>query len=125
MIEEINNNNNNNNGQWRDKSLNKIFFIVLLLMSCGLWCGLYLVFHGFCCEVLPIYFQIGKVPSVDIRELIYEGLYHIVSYGVFGENGTQDVLRGRNGLFWNLNLTFATPCWSGVCPLIFFLVLIF
>ena len=75
--------------------------------------------------VLLIYFLVGKVLSVDIRALIYGGLYHIVSYGVFSEKKTQDVSKGRNGLFWNLNLSFFTPCWSGVCPLIFFLVLIF
>ena len=73
MLEEINN--NNNNGQWRDKSLDKIFFIVLLLMSYDLWCGLYLVFYGLCREVLLIYFRVGKVPLVDIKALIYGGLY--------------------------------------------------
>ena len=51
--------------------------------------------------MLLIYSQVGKVPSVDIGALIYKGLYHIVSYGVFGENGTQDVSRGTNSLFWN------------------------
>ena len=60
--------------------------------------------------VLLIYFLVGKVPLVDIRALIYEGLYHIVSYGVFSESKTQDVSKGRNGLFWNLNLSFFTPC---------------
>ena len=60
--------------------------------------------------VLLIYFLVGKVPSVDIRALIYEELYHIVSYGVFSESKTQDVSKGRNGLFWNLNLSFFTPC---------------
>ena len=70
-------------------------------MSYGLWCGLYLVFYGVCRKVLLIYSQVGKVPSVDVGALIYKGLYHIVSYGVFGENGTQDVSRGMNSLFWN------------------------
>ena len=46
-----------------------------------------------------IYFRVGKVPSVGIEALIYGGLSHIVSYGVFGENGTQDVSKGRSGLF--------------------------
>lgn len=68
-------------------------------MSYGLWRGLYLVFYGLCPKVLLIYFRVGKVPSVDIKALIYGGLYHIVSYGVFGENETQDVSRGRNSLF--------------------------
>ena len=63
--------------------------------------------------VLLIYFLVGKVPSVDIRALIYEGLFLIVSCGEFGENGTQDVFKGMNGQFW-----------SGVRLLIFFLVLI-
>ena len=62
---------------------------------------------------------------MGIEASIYGGLSHIVSYGLFGKNGTQDVLKGRNGLFQNLNLFFFTPCWSGVLPLIFFLVLIF
>ena len=70
----------------------------------------YLVFYGVCHKVLLIYFQVGQVPLVDIGTLIYERLYHIVSYGVFGENGTQDVSRGTNSLFWNLNLSFSTPC---------------
>ena len=51
-----------------------------------------------------IYFRVGKVPSVGIGALIYGGLSHIVSYSVFGKNGTQDVSKGRNGLFQNLNL---------------------
>ena len=54
-------------------------------------------------------FRVGKVPLVGIGELIYGGLSHIVSYVVFGKNGTQDVLKGRNGLFQDLNLFF-TPC---------------
>ena len=66
----------------------------LLLMNYGLWCGLYLVFNGLCHIVSLIYFQVSKVPSVGIRALIYEGLSHIASYGVFGENGTQDVSKG-------------------------------
>ena len=37
--------------------------------------------------------------SGGIGALIYDGLSHIVSYGVFSENGTQDVSKGRNGLF--------------------------
>ena len=57
-----------------------------------------------------IYFQVGKVPSVGIGALIYGGLSHIVTYGVFGENGTQDVSKGRNSLFQNLNLFCFTPC---------------
>ena len=76
-------------------------------MSYGLWCGLYLVFYGLCRLVLLIYFRVGKVPLVDIGALIYGGLYHIVSYGVFGENGTQDVSKGRSGLFQNLNRSFS------------------
>ena len=44
---------------------------------------------------------------MDIGALIYGGLYHIVSYGVFGENGTQDVSKGRSGLFQNLNRSFS------------------
>ena len=83
------------------------FFIVLLLMNYGLWCGLYLVFYGLCRIVLLIYFRVGKVPSVDIRALIYGGLHHIVSYG---KNGTQDVSKKRNSLFWNLDLSFFTLC---------------
>ena len=79
-------------------------------MNYGLWCGLYLVFNGLCHMVSLIYFQVGKVPSMGIRALIYGGLSHIVSYGVFDENGTQDVSKGRNGLFQNLNLFFFTPC---------------
>ena len=82
----------------------------LLLMNYGLWCGLYLIFNGICCMVSLIYSRVGKVPSVGIGALIYGGLSHIVSYGVFGENGTQDVLKGRNSLFQNLNLFFFTPC---------------
>ena len=42
-----------------------------------------------------IYFQVSKVPSVGIGALIYGGLSHIVSYGVFGKNGTQDVSKGK------------------------------
>ena len=83
------------------------FFIVLLLMNYGLWCGLYLVFYGLCRIVLLIYFRVGKVPLVDIRALIYGGLHHIVSYG---KNGTQDVSKKRNSLFWNLDLSFFTLC---------------
>ena len=45
-----------------------------------------------------------------------EGYPTLCPYGVFGENGTQDVSKGRNGLFQNSNLFFFT---------IFFLVLIF
>ena len=75
--------------------------------------------------MLLIYFQVGKVHLVGTGALIYGGLSLIVLYGVFGENLTQDVLKGRNGLFWILNLCFFMPCWSEVCPLIFFLVLIF
>ena len=59
------------------------------------------------------------------RSIDHGGLYHIVSYGVFGENETQDVSRGRNSLLLNLILSFSTPCWSGVRPLIFFLLLNF
>ena len=43
---------------------------------------------------------------MGIGALIYGGLSLIVSYGAFGENGTQDVLKGMNGLFWILNLSF-------------------
>ena len=75
-------------------------------MSYGLWCGLYLVFYGLCPKVLLIYFRVGKVPSVDIEALIYGGLYHIVSYAVFGANETQDVLRGRNSIFLNFFFFF-------------------
>ena len=42
--------------------------------------------------VYLIYFRVGKVPSVGIGALIYGGFPHVVSYGVFGKNGTQDVL---------------------------------
>ena len=62
-------------------------------MSYGLWRGLYLVSFGLCCTVLLIYFRVGKVPLVGIGALVYGGLYLIVSYGVFGENGTQGVLK--------------------------------
>ena len=72
-----------------------------IVMNYGLWCGLYLIFNGICCMVSLIYSRVGKVPSVGIGALIYGGLSHIVSYGVFGENGTQDVSKGRNGLFQN------------------------
>ena len=65
-----------------------------------------LVSFGLCHIVLLIYFRVGKVPLVSIRALIYGGLYLIVSYGEFGENGTQDVLKGRNILFWILR-----GCW--------------
>ena len=65
--------------------------------------------------VLLIYFRVDKVLSADIRALINGGLYHIVSYGVFGENRTQDFLRGRDGLFQNLNFSFHTLLeWSSV-----------
>ena len=64
-------------------------------MNYGLWCGLYLVFNGLCHMVSLIYFQVSKVPSVGIGALIYGGLSHIVSYGVFGKNGTQDVSKGK------------------------------
>ena len=39
---------------------------------------------------------------MGIRALIYGGLSHIVSYNVFGENGTHDVSKGRNGLSKNI-----------------------
>ena len=71
-------------------------------MSYGLWCGLYLVSFGLCCTVLLIYFRVDKFTFVGIKALIYGGLYLIVSYGVFGEDGTQDILKGRNNLFRNL-----------------------
>ena len=45
-----------------------------------------------------LYFRVGKVPSVGIEALIYGGLSLIVSYGVFGKSGTQDVSKGRSGL---------------------------
>ena len=75
--------------------------------------------------MLLTYFRVGKVLSVDIEAYICGGLRHIVSNGVFGENRTQDALRGRNGLFLRLNLSFSTPCWIGVQFLILFHVLIF
>ena len=65
-----------------------------------------LVSFGLCHIVLLIYFRVGKVPLVSIKALIYGGLSLIVSYGEFGENGTQDVLKGRNSLFWILR-----GCW--------------
>ena len=83
-------------------------------MSYGLWCGPFLVSFGLCRIEILTYFRVDKVPLVGIGTLIYEGLFFILSYGVFGKNGTQDVFKGRNGLFW-----------SGVRLLIFFLVLIF
>ena len=67
-------------------------------MIYSLWCGLFLVFNGLCHMVSLIYFQVGKVPSVGIKALFYGGLSLIVSYGVFGESGTQDVSKGRSGL---------------------------
>ena len=67
-------------------------------MIYGLWCGLFLVFNGLCCMVSLLYFRVGKVPSVGIEALIYGGLSLIVSYGVFGKSGTQDVSKGRSGL---------------------------
>ena len=85
-------------------------FIVLLLMIYGLWCGLFLVFNGLCRMGSLIYFWVGKVPLVGIGALIYGGLFLIVSYGVFGESGTQDVSKGRSGLLQILNLFFFTPC---------------
>ena len=75
-------------------------------MSYGLWSELFLVSFGLCHIVLLIYFQLGKVPLVGIGALIYGGLYLIVSFDVLGENGTEDVLKGRNGLFRILNLSF-------------------
>ena len=57
-----------------------------------------------------IYFRVGKVPSVGIGALIYGGLSLIVSYGVFGESGTQDVSKGMSGLLQILNLFFFIPC---------------
>ena len=78
-----------------------------------------------CCIVLLIYFRVGKVPLVGIGALIYGGLSLIVSCGEFSKNGTQDVLKGRNGLLQILNLSFFTPCQSGVRPLVFFFALIF
>ena len=69
--------------------------------------------------VLLIYFRVDRVLSADIRALINGGLYHIVSYGVFGENRTQDFLRGREGLFQNLNFSFhALLEWSSAFNLI-------
>ena len=56
-----------------------------------------------------IYFQVGKVPSVGIGALIDGGLSLIVSYGVFGESGTQDVSKGRSGPLQILNLFFFIP----------------
>ena len=41
-------------------------------------------------------------------------------YGVFGEKGTLDALRERNGLFSRLNLSFSTLCWIGFLFLILF-----
>ena len=60
------------------------------------------------------YFRVGKVPLVGIGTLIYEGIFLIVSCGVFAKNRTQDVFKARDSLFW-----------GGVRLLIFFLVLIF
>ena len=57
-----------------------------------------------------IYFRVGKVPLVGIGALIYGGLSLIVSYGVFGESGTQDVSKGMSGLLQILNLFFFIPC---------------
>ena len=55
--------------------------------------GSFLVFNGLCRMVSLIYFRVGKVPSMGVRALIYGGVSLIVSYGVFGESGTQDVLK--------------------------------
>ena len=55
-------------------------------------------------------FRVGKVPLVGIGALIYGGLSLIVSYGVFGESGTQDVSKGRSDLLLILNLFFFIPC---------------